>query len=1345
MIKCSRIAAVFVVLSFVFVSTLSPLLASPLVASSSSQEYELVVRFKPGVNGKAVISQVGGTIVNKNGKQEYIPELNAYLVRVEAASEAEAINLFKSRSEVVYAEKNRTITVLAVPNDTFFGRQWGLYKVNAPLAWDETTGSASVVVAVVDTGVDIEHPDLASKIWQNSGEVAGNGLDDDGNGFVDDVNGWNFYYNYPVQPGYDDGHGHGTHVAGIIAAATNNATGVAGGSWNVQIMPVAVLNENGEGTSFEEAKGIVYAVDEGADVINLSLKADGYSSVEQEAINYALESDVVVVAAAGNDGAEPVVYPSAHPGVISVGASSFYYTSNGIEDTRADFSNYGAGLDVMAPGAEIFSTFPYDYAHPREIDPTRNVLLDQPGELAEQRSPDVWEERVVWTDYRNSSWAGADIYFRDLSSPISAEMGITTGTSGNQENPAIYGDRIVWQDDRNGNYDIYLYDLSTGTETRLTTSSAAELNPDIYGDWVVWETSPSPNNIYAYNLSSSALINLTASLTDPVANPAIFRDKVVFQVYRSGNWDLYLYDLSLSSGTFITTHPANQTNPDIWVNSSGNYKVVWEDDRNAYYTGSDIYLFDSSAPVVDGVQIVNLFSYDRDPAIYGDVVVYTHEEESPYTGEGIVYILDFNLAAFNPDVYSNGYPITEEELSVLPAIWGDRVVWEDHRNLKTALPHVDENSDIYTFEMIKYRYMSGTSMASPHVAALAALLRSVSPTLTAAQVENIIERTAYPFGKLTPDPDPTAGWPWYGYTGYGRVDFYQAVHTVTAGNPIYLDKDEPNNVPSQAVNLGTLSTSLETTSFMGTNSDTDYFLFRPETDGDVEVKLENIPPYCDYDLYVHSGDTNGTQDYILESSVNEGNADEAISFSVTADTTYVVEVRNAGKGFNDGYPYPDRDKPYLLTISLSYGTGGSSGGTTGTASPQLSLSSNGLNFNLEQGEVGPTTEIFVANSGIGTFNWSLNCDEPWIWIEPLSGSADSTFTVKINATALDMGSYSGDIQVQASAGTLDSPQTINVNLMVQADFPDVVPELYNTLNLSTVRVYGSSRYETAVSIAEKAFSSAQTVILATGENFPDALAAAPLAGKEDAPILLTQSSSLPSSVLNEIKSLGANKVIIVGGTLAVSSSIKTALENEGFTVERISGSSRYDTAAKIAQEVGSSQRAFLTTGENFPDALSVSSYAFENQVPVLLTQKDSLPTETKNALSSLGVQEVIIVGGEAAVSESVENWLSTQGYVVRRIAGQSRYETSANLVSLLYTGPSRLTLATGENFPDALCGGPLAAKKGAPLLLTKSSSLTDALKIWLNREKSSLVSGKAYILGGTQAISSDVVSRLREM
>ncbi|NDJ21966.1 S8 family serine peptidase [Nostoc sp. B(2019)] len=232
------------------------------------------------------------------------------------------------------------------------GNNWGADVVKAPEVWAQGYTGQGVVVAVIDTGVDYNHEDLKNNIWTNTKEIAGNSIDDDGNGYIDDVYGWNFANN---NNNIQDNNGHGTHISGTIAGENNNY-GVTGIAYDAKIMPVKVLNESGSGSSTSVANGIYYAVDNGADVINLSLGSNYSNRTLKSAVEYASSKGVIVVMAAGNDGESLPDYPAryANKSGIAVGAVD---RNNKI----ADFSNRAGRNEityVTAPGVGIYSSVP---------------------------------------------------------------------------------------------------------------------------------------------------------------------------------------------------------------------------------------------------------------------------------------------------------------------------------------------------------------------------------------------------------------------------------------------------------------------------------------------------------------------------------------------------------------------------------------------------------------------------------------------------------------------------------------------------------------------------------------------------------------------------------------------------------------------------------------------------------------------------------------------------------------------------------------------------------------------------------------------------------------------------
>jgi len=291
-----------------------------------------------------------------------LPEINAIILRVPPGHEQQAVLLAKQNPLVAFAEPDYAITADSasspddLPDDPSFDQQWSLLQIGLPDAWEVTTGSPDILIAIVDSGIQLDHPDLADKIWTNPGEIPGNHLDDDGNGKVDDLHGWRYYHQYTnlgFVPAEDanvrDDFGHGTHVAGIAAASTNNQIGISGISWGSHILPVKVLDEWGSGWYSDIAAGIIYAADNGAQIINLSLGGEQPSDLLSSAVDYAHNHGALVIAATGNSG-EAVLYPAAYDPVLAVSATDE-------NDLRPAFSNFGPQVDLAAPGTNIYSTW----------------------------------------------------------------------------------------------------------------------------------------------------------------------------------------------------------------------------------------------------------------------------------------------------------------------------------------------------------------------------------------------------------------------------------------------------------------------------------------------------------------------------------------------------------------------------------------------------------------------------------------------------------------------------------------------------------------------------------------------------------------------------------------------------------------------------------------------------------------------------------------------------------------------------------------------------------------------------------------------------------------------------
>ncbi len=344
-------------------------------AQENNQSFSIIIKFKSPASSTIENEKMLDNLQLK-GKIENLEKFTVRngdnIVRLTATSEIdqrEILNDLKNNQMVEYAEIDAMGSAQGeskvVPSDNQYYKQWAFQnngnipftasKTGADIqmekAWEIEQGDSNVVVAILDSGVKTDHPEFSGRLWRNYTEIPNNGIDDDNNGFIDDTQGWNFA---DVSNDVNDDSGHGTNIASIIGANGNNGIGFSGMDWNCKLMILKVL-KNDVGYYSWWASSIYYAVDNGADVINMSLGGDVESQSLNEAIQYALDHNVVVVVSMGNNNTDKISYPSNYPGVIAVGSTN-------PDDSRTDAffwsstsgSNFGSHISVVAPGNYIY-------------------------------------------------------------------------------------------------------------------------------------------------------------------------------------------------------------------------------------------------------------------------------------------------------------------------------------------------------------------------------------------------------------------------------------------------------------------------------------------------------------------------------------------------------------------------------------------------------------------------------------------------------------------------------------------------------------------------------------------------------------------------------------------------------------------------------------------------------------------------------------------------------------------------------------------------------------------------------------------------------------------------------
>ena len=291
---------------------------------------------------------------------------------------------------------------------------------------------------------------------------------------------------------------------------------------------------------------------------------------------------------------------------------------------------------------------------------------------------------------------------------------------------------------------------------------------------------------------------------------------------------------------------------------------------------------------------------------------------------------------------------------------------------------------------------------------------------------------------------------------------------------------------------------------------------------------------------------------------------------------------------------------------------------------------------------------------------------------------------------------------------------------------------------NTERLAGSNRYETSAKISQKYFSSADTVILASGKNNADALVSASFANAHKAPILLTNKDTTDESVLNEISRLKAKNIIIVGGSSSVSHKVEGEMRKKGYSVRRLAGNNRYETSAMIAQEVKDItkvSKAILINGSKEADALTVSGLATSQGLPVIMTRSGELEGNAKAKFNAWNLDQVYLVGGTNSISDSVVNQVRAK--TKTRLSGQDRFKTALAIADESYPSTKKVMFANGYNSIDALSAGAVTARAKMPILLVNRTSIPNSIKDRLNGKIS-----QSVILGGESTISTSMINSL---
>ena len=1196
-----------------------------------------------------------------------VPQLGWFVLEVEpGVSEAAVLRSMRSSAKFEKVEVDWQAYPALAPNDPLYPGQWGLSNtgqgggtpgadIGAEAAWDVSTGATGVVVAIVDTGVDITHPDLAANVWVNDGEVPGNGIDDDGNGYVDDVYGWDFG-NRDASV-YDDPSidRHGTHVAGIVGAVGDNGVGVAGVAWDVRLMPCKFIASQ-TGSVSAAAEAIVYAVDNGADIINNSWSTKQYSGILEDAIAYARRHGVINIAAAGNSGADLDLTPEWPAAIEATNVVTVAATDR--NDSLAGFSNLGVNLvDVAAPGVEITSTVPGGYArisgtsmaapcvsgslallkaaHPAEAMDDLRARLDSTVttlaglvpkvrtggriDLGRAITPHAAAPRILYPAEGAVLEAGssADIVL----SPRSAASA-STYYEAQVGTPVEYASNVGFED---GTLDGW----ATGTYPFIVATRADEV---FVGDYAARSA----------QIGHSQATYIQTTVDVPAGGAWLhFR-------YLLDSEDFYDYASLAVNGSvrWQARSDAEWAPVRLWL-KQGTNQLRWIYYKNASGTeGRDMFALDE----------VRVTTHEWGPSAFGA----TGSAEISVTVPGA----ETRSGALRVRGIDDGGPGAWERVDGL--VFREDVTPPSAPTALSAAPYDDGEA-----------VLSWTDPPDEDWA-LTRLVRSYEAT-PASPLDGLIVYEGR-------DGE---------YHDAGLQDGTTAYYTAFA-------RDESRNWSTGA------STSV--------------------------VAIDTVaPPPVGALAAVQQGQT------------------VAVSWQAPASRD-VASVRVTRRG--DAAPAGPDDP---LAALVYEGTDGQVLDSTPAVEPTETVlyygawtRDNSWNWSVastvsvEVDTLPPPAPTGFAVTGVGrdwaSFEWDAAGDDDveghalwrrlkgsstWVRVaaEPYPGAAVR------DASVLWGKEYSYRLTAYDASGNHSVPSVTQV----------VVG------GVASQRLAGADRYGTAVEVSRDTFDSAQTVVLATGESYADALGASSYAGVLRAPVLLTRARSLPAEVRGEIERLGASRVVIVGGPRAIGEDVESALREAGLAVDRVAGEDRYETAAlaarrTIGERAGSAApgTVFVVRGDEFADALAVAPVAYAGRIPVLLVKRTGVPAATRQVIGETGAVRAVVAGGVAAVPEEVRQAL---GVPSRRVSGAERYETAAAFASWAadsgISSFAHVGLATGRAFPDALGGGAALGAQGGVLLLSSSATLPAAARDGLSARRDIIESLR--VLGGDSALSSAVM------
>lgn len=1329
--------------------------------------------------------------------KKQLPKLGYDVVTVNSkASLQKVVEAYKANSKV----ESITPSVQYKKSGVFDPKLDQMYhysQLNLASAQQEA-GDREVKVAVIDGGIDINHPDLKDNV-------------------ISSVNIMDPMRKAPADL-------HGTHVAGIIAAQSGNHVGGAGVNSNAKILGIDVFNGSLGAYDYIIAEGIMYAIENGAEVINMSLGSPFPSPIIEEAVQSAIESGITVVAAAGNSGVNAMEYPAAYEGVISVGSTND-------KKKLSEYSTFGPSVDLVAPGEAIYSTAYNGKSTYQKLSGTSmaSPVVAGVASLLKSTSEELTPyeiENILEMSADDLGDKGYDVKFgHGLVNPVAA---LNFDLEKLPADASLSPEEIV--------------DNAKAIELSEAETVKGVLKSPNQSDW--FSTEVIEGDYIQLLLEGSKLHDLGLELyflPEGETQPYLWEEvNNAAETQKEG----YLFEAYETGTLFIGVKDANGN-----YGESGSYTFTAEkstslkDDGNDYETPVEIasFPYDTNEHYLNGEDgDVDYYGFSVEEA----QVVRVKLDELPGVDTGInVYMADPETGEEYELAFANNQYISGEEVVVFEAlpgyqysvqvtntpmsldeffgiefdIWGGNSNLPYHLNIDGKVLPEDADgfpnlgnyeeellNETLTVEQFAKLKLEQKAESEDEIPGEEEIIDEISQYALDYQLGETVEEFFQFAGdidlyKFTAEEDAIYNFAIKGKDGitpllellqydelmgwipisvnFGSVDFEENLqaglrkgvkyalvatyfepsfeeYTIKSSKVTDIsDASEPNEVESDAIILDgekvkgnfAFAGDVDMHYLEGGEAGIIGFMADPDStvknapSGYLETPLDPV-------VFIVE-DTNSNQvideeefNTVIAIDAGWDNEIETGSFKRKEDTGYFLVLTNYQWHFNR-VPLAN----YELTVAPAVTNDEDAGSevTGNVPSDPLPLKVEGKN----------------SYSAKGYVNYSEN-DGDADWYE-LNNSANSTTAI----TLQEPEDLNGELAVYSKDGKLltsselygrgdgevlvaNLPAGPNYIKVASADKnPSLEPyQLKVTTEVlpaegNVERVYGETRYETSLAFAKRLPDySLDTVLIASGENYPDALSGGVLNDVVNGTtILINNNKNVIEQVLNEAKRLlkPEGNIVILGGKKAVSEDIEKTFAKE-FNVSRISGDDRTKTSIEIAKKVTKSPKeVFVTTGLDFADALSVAPYATQTQIPILLNgSKKSLSSEIEKYVKDNKIKKVTVVGGKNAITADAVSKLKAAGVTeIERISGDDRFQTSLAVANKYYPKTKNVALSNGRNFPDALSGSHFAAELEMPVVLTEQNKLASKANEYFEKAEVE----NFYLYGGTKAISDSII------